>query len=88
MARWGMVIDLDKCVGCGTCMAACRTENNVPVSNKEAALQGRSIFWMDMLTMEPHLSYTGLKGLCKAPEQIVLRLRLNVRTLSLVSRTS
>ena len=24
MARWGMVIDLDKCVGCGTCMATCR----------------------------------------------------------------
>lgn len=49
MARWGMVIDLDKCVGCGTCMASCRTENNIPVSNKELATGGRSIFWMDMV---------------------------------------
>ncbi len=51
MARWGMVIDLDKCVGCGTCMASCRSENNIPVADKEVALQGRSIFWMDMITI-------------------------------------
>lgn len=51
MARWGMVIDLDKCVGCGTCMAACRKENNVPVTNKKLASQGRTIFWMDMITI-------------------------------------
>ena len=51
MARWGMVIDLDKCVGCGTCMAACREENNVPTADAEMAAEGRSIFWMDMLTI-------------------------------------
>ena len=51
MARWGMVIDLDKCVGCGTCMAACRMENNVAVSGEKLSLSGRSIFWMDMLTI-------------------------------------
>jgi molybdopterin-containing oxidoreductase family iron-sulfur binding subunit len=28
--KFGMVIDLDKCVGCGTCMVACMAENNVP----------------------------------------------------------
>lgn len=51
MARWGMVIDLDKCVGCGTCMASCREENNIPVSGKKLSRQGRSIFWMDMITI-------------------------------------
>ncbi len=51
MARWGMVIDLDKCVGCGTCMASCRSENNIPVADEKMALDGRSIFWMDMLTV-------------------------------------
>jgi len=51
MARWGMVIDLDKCVGCGTCMSSCRVENNVPVADSKRAGQGRSIFWMDMLTI-------------------------------------
>ena len=27
---WGMLIDIDKCIGCGNCVRACSTENNVP----------------------------------------------------------
>ena len=30
MARYGMVIDTAKCVGCMDCVVACKTENNVP----------------------------------------------------------
>jgi Fe-S-cluster-containing dehydrogenase component len=27
---WGMVIDIDVCIGCGTCVRACKDENDVP----------------------------------------------------------
>lgn len=30
MARFGMVIDTARCVGCMDCVVACKTENNVP----------------------------------------------------------
>ena len=27
---WGMIIDIDKCIGCGNCVRACSNENHVP----------------------------------------------------------
>ncbi len=27
---WGMLLDIDKCIGCGSCVRACSNENNVP----------------------------------------------------------
>lgn len=28
--RWGMIIDIDRCIGCGNCVRACEKENHVP----------------------------------------------------------
>jgi tetrathionate reductase subunit B len=28
--KWLMALDIDKCIGCGLCVEACKTENNVP----------------------------------------------------------
>ncbi|MGZ6970906.1 MAG: 4Fe-4S binding protein, partial [Thermoanaerobaculia bacterium] len=26
---WGMIVDVEKCIGCGNCVRACKTENDV-----------------------------------------------------------
>ena len=46
MARWGMVIDLDRCNGCQACELACRSENNIAVGGPQAASENRTISWM------------------------------------------
>jgi len=43
--KFGMVIDLDKCTGCGACMVACMAENNVPFKEDESKKLD-SITWL------------------------------------------
>ncbi len=50
MPIWGMVIDLDRCTGCGGCMAACKVENNVQVVPPGEALKGRGMHWLTILS--------------------------------------
>lgn len=44
--RWGMSVDLTKCTGCGSCMAACAVENNVPQTGREGILKHRMMHWI------------------------------------------
>lgn len=44
--RWGLTIDLSSCIGCGSCITACHTENNVPVVGKDEVRRHRDMHWM------------------------------------------
>lgn len=59
MVHYAFVIDLARCVGCRSCVEACKVENNTT----------KGIFWMDVLKMEegeyPNVKYTFLPRPCQ-----------------------
>lgn len=77
--RWGLVVDLDRCTGCGACIAACQIENNSPVVGPEQTALNRRMSWLRVdrflegTAEEPVLRFLPVmcQHCCKAPCEIV-----------------
>jgi molybdopterin-containing oxidoreductase family iron-sulfur binding subunit len=54
--KFGMVINLDRCTGCGTCVVACAAENNVSVRPDESDKE-RSISWLQLYRIDNGLPF-------------------------------
>ena len=44
---WGMTIDIDKCIGSGNCVRACKAENDVPLE------EGCFRTWVERYRVDP-----------------------------------
>jgi len=66
--RWAMVVDLDRCIGCAACAAACYAENNLGVVGEQRVIEGREMAWLQIQRYEdplPHEKITFLPMLCQ-----------------------
>lgn len=63
MPKYGMVIDLQKCAGCGCCTVGCKAENNT-----RNRANGQSYNWSDLLNKTegtfPNVRHTTMPVLC------------------------
>ncbi|MBI2856119.1 MAG: 4Fe-4S dicluster domain-containing protein [Chloroflexi bacterium] len=44
--KWGMVVDIDRCIGCQACVVACQAENNIPINDEKSFRARRAYEWI------------------------------------------
>ncbi|WP_185868544.1 4Fe-4S dicluster domain-containing protein [Blattabacterium cuenoti] len=44
--HFNLSIDLNACIGCGSCIISCHSENNVPIVGKEEITKSRDMHWV------------------------------------------
>ena len=74
-----MVIDIDKCTGCGACMVACQAENNVAPA-VDGSNKLRSLNWLTVFRLSNQALPRSRSGLSApalhAVRQALLRVRV------------
>ncbi len=46
--RWAMIVDMDRCIGCTACVAACYAENNIGIVGEARIIEGREMAWLQI----------------------------------------